>query len=88
MVTEMSRMRWADLTGLERPVESHVTLTLRHTKGRKVRTITLRQQVIDILLRMCCAEPRSNATMPVSRDCRSSGLALMESGRGRRLSRS
>lgn len=55
-VTEMAMMRWADLKGLERPVEGHVTLTLRHTKGRKVRTITLRQQAIDILLRI----PRSN----------------------------
>jgi site-specific recombinase XerD len=55
-VTEMSMMRWADVNGLQRPVEGHVTVTLRHTKGRKVRTITLRQQAIDILLQI----PRSN----------------------------
>jgi integrase/recombinase XerD len=40
------------LTGLGFPltVEGNVTLTLRNTKGGKVRTITLRQQAIDILL--------------------------------------
>lgn len=48
-VTEISMIKWSDVNGIERPVEGHVTLTLRHTKGRKVRTITLRQQAIDIL---------------------------------------
>ncbi|PIE12694.1 MAG: hypothetical protein CSA70_08295 [Rhodobacterales bacterium] len=51
-VTEMSMIKWADLKGMENPVEGHVTLTLRHTKGRKIRTITLRQQAIDILLQI------------------------------------
>lgn len=55
-VTEMSMIRWPDVKGMEHPVEGHVTLTLRHTKGRKVRTITLRQQAIDILSKI----PRSN----------------------------
>lgn len=55
-VTEISMIKWADLNGMDRPVEGHVTLTLRHTKGRKVRTITLRQEAIDILLQI----PRSN----------------------------
>jgi site-specific recombinase XerD len=55
-VTEMSMIKWTDVKGMERPVEGHVTLTLRHTKGRKVRTITLRRQAIDILLQI----PRSN----------------------------
>ncbi|MEI4264154.1 tyrosine-type recombinase/integrase, partial [Roseovarius sp. D0-M9] len=55
-VTEMSKIKWADLKGMERPVEGHVTLTLRHTKGRKVRTIALRQQAIEILLQI----PRAN----------------------------
>lgn len=49
-------IKWSDVNGLDRPVEGNVTLTLRHTKGRKVRTITLRQQAIDILLKI----PRSN----------------------------
>ncbi|MBJ3762848.1 tyrosine-type recombinase/integrase [Maribius pontilimi] len=48
-VTELSMIKWSDLNGMDRPVEGNVTLTLRHTKGRKVRTITLRQQAIDIL---------------------------------------
>ncbi len=51
-VTEISMIKWGDLSGMNRPVEGHVTLTLRHTKGRKVRTITLRQQAIDILLQI------------------------------------
>lgn len=55
-VTEISMIKWADVQGLDRPVEGHVTMTLRHTKGRKVRTITLRQQAIDILVKI----PRSN----------------------------
>ena len=55
-VTEISMIKWSDVKGLDRPVEGHVTLTLRHTKGRKVRTITLRQQAIDILVKI----PRSN----------------------------
>jgi site-specific recombinase XerD len=55
-VTEMAMATWADVEGLDRPVEGNVTLTLRKTKGGKVRTITLRQQAIDILLQI----PRSN----------------------------
>lgn len=51
-VTEMSMIKWADLNGMDCPVEGHVTLTLRKTKGRKVRTITLRQPAIDILLQI------------------------------------
>ena len=51
-VTEISKIKWADVSGMERPVEGNVTLTLRHTKGRKVRTITLRQGAIDILLQI------------------------------------
>jgi integrase len=55
-VSEMSKIQWMDVNGMDRPVEGHVTLTLRHTKGRKVRTITLRQEAIDILLQI----PQSN----------------------------
>ena len=55
-ITEMAMARWADVKGMERPVEGNVTLTLRKTKGGKVRTITLRQEAIDILLKI----PRSN----------------------------
>ncbi|TNF18570.1 MAG: hypothetical protein EP318_17475 [Rhodobacteraceae bacterium] len=55
-VTEISMIKWSDVKGMDRPVEGHVTMTLRHTKGRKVRTITLRQQAIDILVKI----PRSN----------------------------
>ena len=51
-VTEMSMIKWMDVKGMDRPVEGNVTLTLRHTKGRKVRTITLRQQAINILLQI------------------------------------
>jgi len=51
-VTEMAMAIWDDVKGLERPVEGNVTLTLRRTKGGKVRTIALRQQAIDILLRI------------------------------------
>lgn len=55
-ITEASLIRWSDVRGMGHPVEGHVTLTLSKTKGRKVRTFTLRQQAIDILLQM----PRSN----------------------------
>lgn len=55
-ITEMAMIKWSNLCGMERPVEGHVTLTLVNTKGGKVRTITLRQQAIDILMRV----PRSN----------------------------
>ncbi|MDE4272735.1 tyrosine-type recombinase/integrase [Phaeobacter gallaeciensis] len=55
-ITEMAMIKWSDLCGMEQPVEGHVTLTLVNTKGRKVRTITLRQQAIDILMQI----PRSN----------------------------
>lgn len=57
-ITEISMIRWSDVQGLERPVQGHVTLTLSQTKGRKVRTITLRQRAIDILLEI----PRSNCS--------------------------
>ena len=53
---ETALIKWTDLAGMDDPFEGNVTLTLRHTKGRKVRTITLRQQAIDLLLRI----PRSN----------------------------
>lgn len=55
-ITEMALIKWSDLSGMERPVEGNVTLSLENTKGGKVRTITLRQQAIDILLQV----PRSN----------------------------
>ncbi len=55
-VTEMAAAKWTDVRGMERPVEGNVKLTLRKTKGGKVRTIALRQQAIDILLQI----PRSN----------------------------
>jgi site-specific recombinase XerD len=55
-VTEMAMIKWSDVNGLDCPVEGNVTLTLRNTKGSKVRTITLRQQAINILLQI----PRSN----------------------------
>jgi len=55
-VMETAMSKWSDVVGMDRPVEGNVTLTLRHTKGGKVRTITLRQQAIDILLKI----PRSN----------------------------
>ncbi|MFC0201620.1 tyrosine-type recombinase/integrase [Paracoccus rhizosphaerae] len=55
-ITEMAMIKWSDLSGMDRPVEGNVTLTLLNTKGGKVRTITLRQQAIDILLQI----PRSN----------------------------
>ena len=47
---------WALPADQRATVEGHVTLTLQNTKGGKVRTITLRQQAIDILLHI----PRSN----------------------------
>lgn len=55
-ITEMAMIKWPDVCGMERPVEGNVTLTLQNTKGGKVRTITLRQEAIDILLQI----PRSN----------------------------
>ena len=45
-------IKWMDVKGMDRPVEGNVTLTLRHTKGRKVRTITLRKQAIYILVKI------------------------------------
>ncbi|MEQ5829468.1 tyrosine-type recombinase/integrase [Sulfitobacter sp. NFXS29] len=51
-ITEMAMVKWSDLCGIEQPVEGNVTLTLVNTKGGKVRTITLRQQAIDILLKI------------------------------------
>ncbi|UWQ47438.1 tyrosine-type recombinase/integrase [Leisingera aquaemixtae] len=55
-ITETAMIKWSDLVGMDQPLEGHVTLTLENTKGGKVRTITLRQQAIDILLKI----PRSN----------------------------
>ncbi|MEI4262018.1 tyrosine-type recombinase/integrase [Roseovarius sp. D0-M9] len=55
-ITEMAMTKWSDVSGMERPVEGNVTLTLQNTKGGKVRTIRLRQQAIDILLQI----PQSN----------------------------
>ena len=57
-ITEMAMIKWGDLLGMDRPVQGNVTLTLNNTKGGKVRTITLRQQAIDILLKV----PRSNSS--------------------------
>lgn len=55
-VMETAMSKWSDVAGMDRPVEGNVTLTLRHAKGGKIRTITLRQKAIDILLKI----PRSN----------------------------
>ncbi|WP_424943256.1 tyrosine-type recombinase/integrase [Aliiroseovarius crassostreae] len=60
-VTEVARLQWSDISGMESPVEGNVKAVLRHTKGKKVRTIELRQKAIDILLRI----PRSNASSHV-----------------------
>ncbi|UWR66169.1 tyrosine-type recombinase/integrase [Phaeobacter inhibens] len=57
-VTEMALLLWADVSGLDNPVEGNVKATLRNTKGKKVRAIELRQQAIDILLKI----PRSNVS--------------------------
>jgi len=57
-VTEMARLEWPDVSGMENPVPGHVHATLRNTKGGKVRTIELTQQAIDILLQI----PQSNAS--------------------------
>jgi site-specific recombinase XerD len=48
--TEIAKLKWDDVQGMGNPVEGIVTVTLRETKGGKVRTILLRQQAIDILL--------------------------------------
>lgn len=57
-VTEMAMLPWSDISGLENPVEGNVQAILRNTKGKKVRAIELRQQAIDILLKI----PRSNVS--------------------------
>lgn len=57
-VTEVAKLRWSDISGMERPVEGNVNVVLRHTKGGKVRTIQLRQEAIDILLKV----QKSNAS--------------------------
>lgn len=57
-VTEMAMLLWSDISGFENPVEGNVQAILRNTKGKKVRAIELRQEVIDILLKI----PRSNAS--------------------------
>lgn len=57
-VTEMARLQWTDISGMENPVLGNVFATLRHTKGAKVRTIELTQKAINILLQV----PRSNAS--------------------------
>lgn len=51
-VTEMARLEWDDVKGIETPAEGRVTVTLRNTKGGKTRVITLRQKAIDILVRI------------------------------------
>ncbi|MGY3436999.1 MULTISPECIES: tyrosine-type recombinase/integrase [unclassified Marinovum] len=60
-VTEMARLKWSDIFGMETPVQGSVFATLRNTKGGKVRTIELTQKAIDILLQV----PRSNASAHV-----------------------
>jgi integrase/recombinase XerD len=57
-VTEMARLEWRDIAGLDKPFEGNVLATLRFTKGGKVRTIELTQKAIDILLNV----PRSNSS--------------------------
>lgn len=53
---EASMLRTEDVKGLENPVEGNVTVMFRKGKGRKTRTIQLRQEAIDILLQI----PSSN----------------------------
>ncbi len=60
-VTEMARLEWPDISGMENPVPGNVFATLRNTKGGKVRTIELTHKAIEILLRI----PRSNASVSV-----------------------
>ena len=57
-VTEMAMLLWSDISGFAKPVEGNVQVLLRNTKGKKVRAIELRQEAIDILLKI----PRSNAS--------------------------
>jgi site-specific recombinase XerD len=57
-VTEMAMLQWPDISGIETPIEGNVQAILRNTKGGKVRTIDLRQEAIDILMKI----PRSNAS--------------------------
>ena len=57
-VTEVAKLQWSDVSGMEKPVEGHVSVVLRHTKGGKIRTIELRQKAIDVLLNI----QRSNAS--------------------------
>lgn len=57
-VTEMAMLQWSDISGMGNPVEGNVQAVLRNTKGGKVRTIGLRQEAIDILMKI----PRSNAS--------------------------
>lgn len=57
-VTEVAMLQWTDISGLDKPFEGHVKAVLRHTKGGKVRTIELRQEAIDILLKI----QKSNAS--------------------------
>lgn len=57
-VTEMARLKWSDIQGMANPVEGNVVAILRVTKGAKIRTIELRQEAIDILMKI----PRSNAS--------------------------
>ena len=57
-VNEMAMVKWSDIQGFDKPIEGNVKLTLRQTKGGKVRTITLRQAAIDVLSQV----PRSNSS--------------------------
>ncbi|AML52835.1 tyrosine-type recombinase/integrase [Falsihalocynthiibacter arcticus] len=57
-VTEMAKLQWSDISGMGTPIEGRVEAVLRHTKGGKIRTIALRQEAIDILIKI----PRSNAS--------------------------
>ncbi|MDW4496555.1 tyrosine-type recombinase/integrase [Sulfitobacter sp. D35] len=56
-VTEMARLKWSDISGMENPTAGSVYATLTNTKGGKVRTIELSPKAIDILRQI----PRSNA---------------------------
>ncbi len=41
-ITEMAMTKWSDVSGIDKPIDGNVTLTLQNTKGGKVRTIRLR----------------------------------------------
>lgn len=57
-VTDMTSLKWPDISGMDNPTQGNVFATLQNTKGGKVRTIELTQRAIDILLQVS----RSNAS--------------------------